>query len=141
MTDTFLLHFPVLAIARDGVLNSVNDEQELCTASRHALVSGYFRGLTLIDSCGRSWIVDRARKIASVNRLVGWLGFGLIRVKLCLRINGHLNVDQAKTLVLGAVDRCPEQWEGALDGIKAIKDRIARAGSIQSLVQIFIGEA
>lgn len=134
--------FPVLCIAKNGFLNTVNDREALETCGQSALKSGYFSGLMLVDSEGNAWDVRSARKVGNVGALGGWrfLQSRQIRVRLELARSQTFELGALQERVCAAIDQFPAQWE-AVEDIKLTKSRVSTTGSIPSLIVLFVGQS
>ena len=136
------IDLPLLSIARDGYLDATYDPKHLEKCTRQALGSGYFDGLLLVDKSGSSWIVAKVRGVGSrSDRLWGRIGFRLVQVELDLRDSERFDLRSLKTRVEQAIDRSPAQWEGALHGVSSIKEDVARAGNMETLIRLFVGQS
>lgn len=130
--------FPVLCIAKNGFLTAVASREALETCGQSALDSGYFEGMLLVDTTGRSWQVRSAEKVASVGALGGWrlLRARRIRVRLDLTESRLFDLAGLQARVSDAIDRLPAQWE-VVEETADTKARVRGAGTIRELIGLF----
>lgn len=139
---TTLPAFPVLCIGRNGFLTAVANRDLLETCGQSALDSGYFAGMTLVDSTGRSWEVRSAEKIAAGNPLGGWrlLHSRRLRIRLDL-VEGHpFDLAALQDRVSNAIDQLPAQWE-VVEETTDTKARVRRAKTIREIIGLFVGQS
>jgi len=134
--------FPVLCIGRKGFLTAVTDRNALETCGQSALDSGYFVGMLLVDSSGRSWEVRSAEKVAGVGPLGGWrlLRSRRIRVQLELVESHPFDLAGLQDRVCEAIDQLPAQWE-VVEETTDTKARVSTAGTIRDLIGLFSGQS
>lgn len=131
------LVYPVLTVSRRGELQVFDEAQVLQKANVLALRNGFFTDMLVIESSGASY------RVAEVDRL-GWTGgfFGfrflqprLYRVQLGLVSTNVIDLVELKQIVLDALRKMPEPWEGT-GPISGLMKRVRAATAIEQIFQI-----
>ena len=137
-TNISNLTFPILCIGKNGFLTTVNNRDKLEICGEEAINSGYFLGMILVDSSGKSWEVQSVKKVASGGLFGGWRLFHSrrIRVQLELASKGIFNLTGLQDRVCEAIDHLPAQWD-TIEDTSDTKERVKKTASVSTLVNLF----
>jgi hypothetical protein len=139
VVNTAGLNYPVLTIARSGLLATIGSEQALRTCNARGLKARYFESLRIIDSSGASFIVGSAKKVRLLKgglRLL--IGSGVWLVELDLTQGEAMGLADVRKVVTEAMRRLPQQWTPAGPLEEAV--RLAEeAPTLKDLMQLFTG--
>jgi hypothetical protein len=117
------MNFPLLAF-NQGILQLEDDDEDLTTCSPGALKKGgWYDGLFLVDSDGRSYKIKGARKLHRVGGLLLWMFNPRIRVELEVGEESTISLEDVKQRVRSNL-RSWHGWEsgGNEDEIRAEVD-------------------
>lgn len=130
------LHFPVLQFSQGGLFPATSDTS-LTTCSRTALKNGFYSGLLILDSGGKTRTVTGAKKLKGVGPLWGYNFFLNQRIAIELIWSGDtgsMTKNEVESLVLRTIQSSPS-WTGSLD-LAEITESIIAADSVGRIVEI-----
>jgi hypothetical protein len=128
------LEFPVIAITKSGAITVHLNRDTLEVQHVKMIRRGWYRGMTIIDFAGDSYIVRKATRVRGEGPL--W-GFSLIysrrvRCELALNSPKSLALTAVKRAVCDAMCREPHLWEAGLNenGVAGWQNKIQEADNI-----------
>jgi len=129
------LVFPALAFSK-GHMSFIDSLQRLTTCSAVAMKKGFYRGLFLIDSAGRSWLVKEARRAGTIGPFWGFSLFRTQKLKVILALGEAelLALEEAKAKVLSSLARDRAFWEAGGD-YDVIELGVREAKNFPALIQ------
>ncbi|OHB59002.1 MAG: hypothetical protein A2Y12_19720 [Planctomycetes bacterium GWF2_42_9] len=131
------LKFPVIAITSQSSVEADKNVNNLTTTTSLALRKGFFKGLKIIDSQGKEFIVTDVKKIRRLSKLwqILWLFNPLIQVSIDLKETGRTyNVEEVRRLVLFDF----EDWDGwqSRDDFDQLKSAVENAKSVNEIISL-----
>jgi len=131
--------FPALTI-KNGTVDLVFSEEQLTTCTAQALKNGWFNGLTIVDSEGKRYIVERAEFVRKKGTRLFKSLFApkLIEVRLIFKEGSPFPVplEDLKRYLTKALDSNSGFWESAGIDIRELKQRIQQSSSVDEIMAL-----
>ena len=130
--------FPVLTM-KGRVISLVRDEDRLHLATKHALRSGWFHGLKIVDFTGKEFRVKSAEfsEKTNIKSYPGWFAPRLVRVSLDIDQGRQLTTDELRDRALKAVNSDREFWASG-GQLHSILDSLKAAATVEQIWQTLI---
>ena len=137
--DATDLVFPVICFSQ-GIFEVMEDLGKLTTCNTLGLKRGWYDGLLIIDSLGKSVLVKSARKLHGVGRFWGYNIFLNQRIKVELTYEGkpfQTTVEDVRKRVLDSLSTWEgwqeqinfEEWKASFEKASTVAKIIRLAGS------------
>jgi hypothetical protein len=132
-----LLTFPVLTVSQGAVI-AHSEPGTFSIASKHALKSGYFDEMWLVDSAGKGYEVRRYEPISVPfwKRPKGPFGRVVQLRNFELAETPKPSFDQIRTRVVACIEEHPELYEGVGETGEFVR-MIRQASSLSELFSVF----
>lgn len=133
------LLFPVLPIATDGSLRTVDTKEGLETCNNMAMRNGYYNEMLIVDSNGAKYRVAAAERGEYVS---SWRPFRgrLLRVHLHLNQEGVATLLDVQNMVCTSIEAHRDFW-AELDEIENIIAIVRATKSIPELMRVCTWES
>jgi len=129
------IQYPIITISSTNHIEFVNNDDELKKCNYRALKTGYYNGLTLIDSDSTKYRVQNAKKIGTTGIFWGLNLFKGQQLKVELTIDEKtepVELNEFRELLIKAINKDKYFWDS--DG--NLRQRIEFIGKASSIKEV-----
>lgn len=124
------IEFPIAAFCESQrLVQRIESWADLTRSSSVALAKGFFRDLSIVDSACASFEVKDATPMngGAIQSIVRRIFNLTLSVKLDIRPQGKISLDELKVRLCSAIDQDPALWSAVTGRHEDIKERIRKA--------------
>lgn len=126
--------FPAVSIGADGDVRGYMDARALTTTNRQAFER--YRGLRILDSNGREYLVEAVTEIDPPGMLSDFAGTKAFQVELTLRRGKRIAPADAVGEIVAAVRATPGHLDLTEQGGDAVADELAAKATVAEVAEL-----
>lgn len=130
------IKYPAIILDRNNTVEIIKSNDDLTSCSDKALKNGFYKGLVIIDSSGKSLKIINAQK----NKIKKFSIFLNHIISVDLEYDSkviNFSVSQFKEKIISMIEKKKGFWSSAWD-INELKDEIDKAENYEDVMQLLV---